>query len=160
MLQQQLFTFHQFADRAKMSVWISSRLRSALFTCLLYAVCTELANCQSSKNLYFSFTTAHSTGYSALGAVPAIDLALQRINDEPSILPGYNLSYAMNVGNSLVSFASLTLTLLALHTLAHHCIFLFLHSLIICFVYTKGLALLCTQSAAMYICTRVCTGSP
>ena len=93
-------------DSVQPDVLISAIMSSvvSLILCLICAAaCVELARCQT-KNLYFSFTTAHSPGrYSALGAVPAVDLALQRINDDPDILPGYNLSYAMDVGNSLVN---------------------------------------------------------
>ena len=77
---------------------------SLLFAVLTYAARLEVGSCQSPKTqLYFSFITAHSQQYTALGAVPAIELALQRINNDSTILPGYNLSYTNDVGNSLVS---------------------------------------------------------
>ncbi len=65
----------------------------------------HLVLCQTptTKPLYIAFITAHSEQYTALGAVPAVDLALERINSDPTLLPGYNLSYASDVGNSLVS---------------------------------------------------------
>jgi len=76
-----------------------------LVSSLVCAVRLDLGSCESSNKtqLYFSFITAHSEQYTALGAVPAIDLALQRINNDSTILPGYNLSYTNDVGNSLVS---------------------------------------------------------
>ena len=64
--------------------------------------CFEIASSQP-KTLYFSFITAHSDQYTALGAIPAVDLALQRINSDSTILPGYMLNYTTDVGNSMVS---------------------------------------------------------
>ena len=81
---------------------------SLIFAGLICAAYLELASCQLNKNLYFSFITAHSKQYTALGAVPAVNLALERINSDPTILPGYNLSYAGDVGNSLVSSVGCT----------------------------------------------------
>ena len=73
---------------------------SLLFIGLI--ACLELASGQP-KTLYFSFVTAHSDQYTALGAIPAVDLALQRINSDSTILPGYLLNYTTDVGNSMVS---------------------------------------------------------
>ena len=75
---------------------------SLLLAGLVFAAYLESTSCQL-KTLYFSFITAHSESYTALGAVPAVDLALEHINSDPRLLLGYNLSYATDVGNSMVN---------------------------------------------------------
>ena len=49
---------------------------------------------QSDQNLTFMFITSFGRfGLNSSGAVPAADIALEAINANPNILPGYNLVY-------------------------------------------------------------------
>ena len=49
---------------------------------------------QSNQNLTFMFITSFGRfGLNSSGAMPAADIALEAINDNPNILPGYNLVY-------------------------------------------------------------------
>ena len=53
-------------------------------------VSTGLAN----QNLTIMFITSFGQfGFNSSGAVPAADIALEDINSNPDILPGYNLVY-------------------------------------------------------------------
>ena len=49
---------------------------------------------QSNQNLTFMFITSYGRfGLNSSGAIPAADIALETINANPNILPGYNLVY-------------------------------------------------------------------
>ena len=49
---------------------------------------------QGNQNLTFMFMTSFGRfGLNSSGAIPAADIALEAINDDPNILPGYNLVY-------------------------------------------------------------------
>ena len=43
--------------------------------------------------LYFSYITTKTGDYVGAGAIPAVDLALEQINNSSSILPSYTLEY-------------------------------------------------------------------
>ena len=43
--------------------------------------------------LYFSYITTKTGDYVGAGAIPAVDLALEQINNSSSILPNYTLEY-------------------------------------------------------------------
>ena len=43
--------------------------------------------------LYFSYITTKTGDYVGAGAIPAVDLALEQINSNSSILPNYILKY-------------------------------------------------------------------
>ena len=48
----------------------------------------------SQPNLTLMFITSFGqSGFNSSGAIPAADMALEDINSNPSILPGYNLVY-------------------------------------------------------------------
>ena len=49
----------------------------------------------STNDLYFSFITSNSGGFASGGSVPAIDIALQQIAMNGSILPDYSLNYTL-----------------------------------------------------------------
>ena len=52
--------------------------------------------CQNNDSripLYFSYITSKTGDYVAGGAIPAVDLALEQINNSSSILPNYTLEY-------------------------------------------------------------------
>ena len=54
-------------------------------------------------NLTFMLITSYGQyGYNSSGALPAADMALEDINSDPDILPGYNLMYD-KVRDSMVS---------------------------------------------------------
>ena len=53
-------------------------------------------HCQSNDSripLYFSYITTKTGDYVGAGAIPAVDLALEQINNSSSILPNYTLEY-------------------------------------------------------------------
>ena len=44
------------------------------------------------KNIYFGHITSFGeSGYNSSGAIPAVELAVEHINNNTSILPGYTL---------------------------------------------------------------------
>ena len=43
--------------------------------------------------IHFSYITAKSGEFLSSGAIPAVDLALEQINNRTDILPNYTLSY-------------------------------------------------------------------
>ena len=55
--------------------------------------------------LYFALMVAESneSTFISAGTIPAIDLAVDRVNDNPNILPGYELSYNGTVFDTRVS---------------------------------------------------------
>ena len=60
----------------------------------------------SSVNLTFMFITSFGqSGHNSSGAIPAAEMALEAINSNPSILPGYSLGYD-DVKDSEVSHSS------------------------------------------------------
>ena len=42
--------------------------------------------------LYIAFITSYGMQYNSSGVVPALELALEEINNRPDVLPGYRLS--------------------------------------------------------------------
>ena len=67
-----------------------------------------LVHGQSKRNLTFIFITSFGEfGLNSSGAIPAADIALETINDNPNILPGYNLVYDQ-VSDSGVSHHRIT----------------------------------------------------
>ena len=49
---------------------------------------------QTNKNLTFMFITSRGRfGLNSSGAIPAADIALNDINNDTNVLPGYNLVY-------------------------------------------------------------------
>ena len=62
--------------------------------------------CQSNDSripLYFSYITTKTGDYVGAGAIPAVDLALEQINNDSSILPNYTLQYT-DILDSNVSY--------------------------------------------------------
>ena len=45
--------------------------------------------------LYFALMLSFGGDYTTIGALPAVQIALDYINREPSILPGYSLHYTL-----------------------------------------------------------------
>ena len=45
--------------------------------------------------LYFTLMLSFGGDYTSIGALPAVQIALDYINNEPSILPGYTLHYTL-----------------------------------------------------------------
>ena len=56
--------------------------------------------------LYFALVLSFGGGYKSIGALPGVQIALDYINSEPSILPGYSLHYTLTDSqvNSLDSY--------------------------------------------------------
>ncbi len=46
-------------------------------------------------NLYFGLMEPFSGGFDGSGVVPGVEVALDQINSDPSILPGYSLHYIL-----------------------------------------------------------------
>ena len=54
----------------------------------------EVVSQSNGKNLTFMFITSFGRfGLNSSGVIPAADIALEAINADPNILPGYNLVY-------------------------------------------------------------------
>ena len=69
--------------------YISIMIRVALLISLSFILEGE-----SVRNLTFMFVTSFGQfGFNASGVVPAADIALEDINNHPSVLGGYNLVY-------------------------------------------------------------------
>ena len=54
------------------------------------------------SELKFSYITSKSVGFVSAGGIPAVDLALELINNRTDVLPNHTLSYT-NVLDSQVS---------------------------------------------------------
>ena len=66
----------------------------------------KLSDNNSTTNLTFMFITSFGQyGYNSSGALPAAEMALEDINNNPDVLPGYNLVYD-SIRDSQVSFVS------------------------------------------------------
>ena len=57
--------------------------------------------------LYFTYMSSLSGGFVSGGSIPGVQIALDQINDDPSMLPGYTLHYIFS--DSKVSRADLFL---------------------------------------------------
>ena len=69
---------------------------------LLFVFILFVAPGESTNNLTFMFITSFGQfGFNASGVVPAADIALEDINNNPNILSGYHLMYD-RVGDSQV----------------------------------------------------------
>ena len=69
---------------------------------------------QSNQNLTFMFMTSFGRfGLNSSRAVPAADIALEAINANPNILPGYNLIYD-RVRDSEVSLSRANLIIMSI----------------------------------------------
>ena len=68
-------------------------LTMAMIQILLLFVCLS-AQGEATDNLTFMFITSFGQfGFNASGVVPAADIALEDINNDPNILSGYHLMY-------------------------------------------------------------------
>ena len=72
-----------------------------LFACVISALGISVAS-QPHKLTFMLITSYGQYGVNSSGALPAIDMALEDINSDPDILPGYNLMYD-EVRDSMVS---------------------------------------------------------
>ena len=73
-------------------------LISAVQMLILAVLMSSLQQVHSQSNdsripLYFSYITTKTGDYVGAGAIPAVDLALEQINNSSSILPNYTLEY-------------------------------------------------------------------
>ena len=59
---------------------------------LLLAAAVSCANSERTP-LHFLYIYADSPSYNSTGAIPAMDIALENINGDSSLLPGYTLNY-------------------------------------------------------------------
>lgn len=65
-----------------------------LLTCLLCAGAAESSAVGQRHNLTFLLITSFGQfGHNSSGALPAANMALEDINRDPDILPGYSLNY-------------------------------------------------------------------
>ena len=68
--------------------------------------------------LYFALMLSFGGDYTSIGALPAVQIALDYINNEPSILPGYSLHYTLT--DSQVCRTIVELHIIAcMHTIWH-----------------------------------------
>ena len=82
-------------------------LTSAMQVLILIMLMSSLQQVHGQSNdsripLYFSYITTKTGDYVGAGAIPAVDLALEQINNSSSILPNYTLEYT-NILDSNVS---------------------------------------------------------
>lgn len=49
-----------------------------------------------SQDLYFGLMQSFGGDFSSHGTIPGVQVALDQINDDPSILPGYTLHYTLS----------------------------------------------------------------
>ena len=76
--------------------------RPLLFACVLSSL-RGLVVASQPQNLTFMMVASFGQhGFNSSGALPAVDMALEDINSDPDILPGYNLMYD-KVRDSMVS---------------------------------------------------------
>ena len=69
---------------------------------LLHVLPCGVSEADSTQPVYFSLiVSGGENGFSSLGGIPSIDLALEAVEKE-ELLPGYNLTYD-SIGNSKVS---------------------------------------------------------
>ncbi len=54
------------------------------------------ANSNETKPLYFGLMQSFGGGFNSSGVVPGVDVALDQINSDDSILPGYTLHYELS----------------------------------------------------------------
>ena len=67
-------------------------LQAVLLSTLFLANLSPVPFCEAVDiPLRFMFLTAFTGDFNSSGTVPAIEIALERINQDPSILPGYQL---------------------------------------------------------------------
>lgn len=72
-----------------------------LFACMISALWDPAAS--QPHNLTFMMIASFGQhGFNSSGALPAVNMALEDINSDPDILPGYNLMYD-KVRDSMVS---------------------------------------------------------
>lgn len=57
----------------------------------------------TTTTIYFAYITALSGEFVTSGTIPAVELALEKINDRQDLLPGYTLAIDGDVGDSKVS---------------------------------------------------------
>ena len=84
-------------------LWLSMTLfqmglTSAMQVLILVVLMSSLQQVHGQSNdsripLYFSYITTKTGDYVGAGAIPAVDLALEQINNSSSILPNYTLEY-------------------------------------------------------------------
>ena len=70
--------------------------RSAVLVFLLWLEVTDCSGANGSETktpLYFSYITTITGDLTIAGAIPAVDLALEQINNRVDILPNYTLGY-------------------------------------------------------------------
>ena len=74
-------------------------------TCYKKSVCsTNTSLCSGDgtiegppKTLYFAFMTAFSGSFVSSGTIPAVDLAVERVNNDSLLLQNYKLHYNMAI---------------------------------------------------------------
>ena len=72
-----------------LSVWSYSRL-FLLLSVISSASCT---NSTEDKNITFLYLTGFTGLFLTSGSIPAVEMALETINSDQSLLPGYKLQF-------------------------------------------------------------------
>ena len=55
--------------------------------------CSNATVSEPNEMIYIAFMTAFSGSFVSSGAIPAVDLAIERVNQNSSLLKGYVLNY-------------------------------------------------------------------
>ncbi len=80
-----------------------------LATTLLCFVLLSHAQDANKKDLHFSFITALTGSPLSSGGIPVIDFALEQINNDPRLLPNYNLKYTQVLDSKVTTALTHTL---------------------------------------------------
>ena len=67
---------------------------------------------EATTALNFIFVSSlNSSSFRSAGTAPAVDLALERVNAEPSLLPGYRLQYSTLLDSQVIAFSRVIFTM-------------------------------------------------
>ena len=84
--------------RSTTTIW---RCSLALVILLLQSNEFDLGNAKV-RQLYFSLMVSSAAGLNTSGVVPAVERALQDINNDSTILPGYSIHYTRVVDTKVM----------------------------------------------------------
>ena len=79
------------------------------------------------KTIHFAFMTTFSGSFVSSGTIPAVDLAIERVNNDSSLLQNYELNYTMAIDTKVRSYSNslnkIIISLLSVTGLLHLMLF-------------------------------------